>query len=537
MKQLRNDTMNIAPYKIKVPFANKNAHLQEEFTIEDLLRICDPIVDRAIQQIDEALLKANLDKSDIDLIILAGGSSQLPGVKKKIREHIGLQPCEIPRNLMLAVSYGATLYHREIFNLPKNRRDKRILGDTLGILVDDNGRKCKKILLNHNETLPASASHNFSIAEGMDFATINLVAMGENHSRNLQQRNLRLSENTTEIVVEIEVDENRLITLSAYDPKNSGEKAVIQCDNSILTADQIKAKQSKLGIVVTTSNAQRGHQDCIGIDLGTTTSELTYCNRVGEIELRELYNPEPVGDRDLAFSKYCFPSVVYFKNGLNNIEVANTVAVNAMGNDSNCFDTFKIKDKFKPVGQVDGRPVMVQDLSAHLLAKIWRAAQELPCPPTSAVITVPAAFSFDECQDTYNAAQIAGITNVTLIDEPTAAFYYYKYVQEIDTEEIRNVLVFDFGGGTTDVAILDIQQDLLSGSNEFKDCVYTVLSTSGDTRCGGRDIDEAIITEMCTRFETRNGCKVLSSNMRELRKKVEAAKIALSEAYREQENN
>ena len=53
--------MNIAPYKIKVPFANKNAHLQEELTIEDLLAICDPIVDKAIQQIDEALLKANLD--------------------------------------------------------------------------------------------------------------------------------------------------------------------------------------------------------------------------------------------------------------------------------------------------------------------------------------------------------------------------------------------------------------------------------------------------------------------------------------------
>lgn len=527
---------SIGPYKIKVPFANKNIHLSEELSIDDLLNICNPVVDRAIKQIDEALSKANLDKSEIDLIILAGGSSQLPGVKRKIRERIGLQPCEIPRNLMLAVSYGATLYHKEIFDLPKNRRDKRILGDTLGILVDDNGRKCTKILLNHNSTLPASARHRFSVAEGMDFATINLVAMGESYSRNLQQRNLTLSANTREIIVEIEVDENRLITLSAFDPDNSSERAVIQCDNSILNEDQIKTKQSKLGIVLSSSNAKRGYQDCIGIDLGTTTSELTYCNRAGNIELRELPNPEPVGDKDLAFSKYCFPSVVYFKNGFENIEVANTAAVNAMGSDSNCFDTFKIKDKFRPLGQVDGMPVMVQDLSAHLLSKIWNAAQEMPCPPSSAVITVPAAFSFDECQDTYNAAKIAGISNVTLIDEPTAAFYYYKYIQEIDLDEIRNVLVFDFGGGTTDVAIMDIKHNLMSDSNEFKDCVYTVLSTSGDIHCGGRDIDEAIISELCSRFEAKNGCKVLSSNMRELRKKVESAKIALSEAYREQEN-
>lgn len=530
--------MDIKPYVVKVPFANRNIHLKETIEMEDLLRISNPVINRAIKQIDEALIKANLQKEDIDLVILAGGSSQLPGVKSKIREKLGIQPCEIPRNLMLAVSYGATLYHREIFNLPKERRDKRILGDTLGILVDDGGRKCKKILLNHNETLPAKATYKFSIADGQDLATINLLAMGENKSRNLQQRNLRLARSAHEIVVDIEVDENRVITLSAYDPQNASEKSIIQCDNSILTSAQIKNKQSKLGILVATSDSSRGLQDCIGIDLGTTTSELTHCNRTGEAVLEELENPEPVGDKDLAFSKYCFPSVVYYKNGSDNIEVANTLAVNSMGNDKNCFDTFKIKDRFKPVGEVDGKAVMVQDLSALLLAKIWKSAQQnLPCPPSSAVITVPAAFTFDECQDTYNAAQIAGIENVTLIDEPTAAFYYYKHVQEFDTNDIKYVLVFDFGGGTSDVAVMDVQQDAFSTSNEYKDCVYTVLATAGDTHCGGRDIDSALIEEVCKRFEEHNGCKVSSTIMRELRKKVEAAKITLSEAYRESEND
>lgn len=526
--------MNIKPYEILIPFASKNAHLKETIEIDDLLNICNPVVDKAVSQIEVALNKAELDKSDIDLVILAGGSSQLPGVKSKIREYLGIQPCEIPNNLMLAVSYGATLYHREIFNLPKEKRDKRILGDSLGILVDDGGKKSRKILLTHNQTLPAKAKYKFSVADGQDTVTLNLFAMSDNRVKNLNQRNISLSDNATEIAVEIEVDENRMIKLLAYDNKNPNDKKLMECDNASLTSEQIKRKQSKLGINPNqTPDSQKGNQDCIGIDLGTTTSELTHCNRTGEAHLEVLNNPEPVGDKDLAYSKYCFPSVVYYKNGKDDIQVANTSAVNAMGNDPNCFFTFKILDRFKPLAEVDGNPVRVQDLSAHLLAKIWNSAQELPCPPNSAVITVPAAFSFDECQDTYDAARIAGIENVTLIDEPTAAFYYYKHIQSLDTNNIRNVLVFDFGGGTTDVAILDVKQDALLTSNEYKDCVYTVLSTSGDTQCGGRDIDTALINEVCRRFEEKNGCKVSSTNMRELRKKVEAAKIVLSQAFKE----
>ena len=525
-------------YEIRIPFANsKGDHLKENLNMEDFLIICDPIVEKAVKQIDEAINKANLQKDDIDLVILAGGSSQLPGVKSKIKECLGISPCEIPNSLMLAVSYGATLYQREVFSLPKEKRDKRILGDSLSILVDDSGRKTRKILLNHNETLPAKASYELPIADGQEAVTISLFATNGNSSRQLNQRNLRLKKQSKSIIIDIVVDENRLIKLSAYDSEDKERKIVIEHDNSILTSEQIINKQNKLGIKVISSNAQRGLQDCIGIDLGTTTSELTYCNRTGDVQLEVLENPEPVGDKELAYAKYCFPSVVYYKNGFNDIEVANTTAVNAMGNEDSCFFTFKIKDKFKPVGEIEGKRIMVQDLSASLLNKIWNSAQKMPCPPTSAVITVPAAFTFDECQDTYNAAKIAGIENVTLIDEPTAAFYYYKHIQGIETDTIRNVLVFDFGGGTTDVAILDVKQDALSNSNEYKDCVYTVLATSGDTHCGGRDIDQALIEEICNRFEQKSGSPINSSNMRELRKKVEAAKIFLSESYKENECN
>lgn len=526
--------MDAKSYVVKVPFACNSTHLKEPLDTDDLIQSSSEVVCRAINVITEALNKAGLDKNEIDEIILVGGSSQLPGVKKQIRELLGKDPCEIPRDLMLAVAYGAALYHRDIFNLPKAKRDKRILGDTLGIFVDDGGKKIHKILLDRKQVLPAQAKYSFSVEEGQEIVTINLVIMEDNYTKNLQQRNLKLGKNAKEIEVVIHVDENRLIVLQAYDPKHPDERSVIQCDTKSLTAIEIKKKQKELGIKSNSLLGTQGSQDCIGIDLGTTTSELTYCNRTGEPKLFALENPEPVGDKDLAYSKYCFPSVVFYKDGIRDIQIANTIAVNAIGSDDNCYDSFKIRDRFKPIGEAGGTPVMVRDLTALLLEKIKKSAQEnLPTPPTSAVITVPAAFTFDECQDTYNSAEIAGFEKITLIDEPTAAFLYYKHIQELNLDQIRNVLVFDFGGGTSDVAILDVKHSTSTDGNDIKDCIYSVLATCGDIHCGGRDVDNALMKLVCARFEEHTGCKVAASSMRELRKRVEMAKITLSEAYRE----
>ena len=150
---------------------------------------------------------------------------------------------------------------------------------------------------------------------------------------------------------------------------------------------------------------------------------------------------------------------------------------------------------------------------------------------TSAVVTVPAAFDFDACQDTYNAAKLAGIENVTLIDEPTAAYLYYKYVQGLDTSTIRNVLVFDFGGGTADVAVLDVKNTSHSDSNEYKECLYTVLGVSGNDKCGGKHIDDALVAEIQKRFEEKNACEMSPVALRILRSEIEKAKVVLSESY------
>ena len=522
---------------IKIPYASGRKNLIEDFSLSDLQKISDPIIDRAIEPIWDALEKANLEKEDIDLVILAGGSSQLPGVYTKIRDALGINPRIIPRNLMLAISYGATLYQREVFNLPNLKRDIRTLGYSLGLMVDDGGRRTIKILLNHNQKLPARQEFKFPVSEGQSIVSINLVTLlgnSERISKKLKQRNLQLSESASEIVVDITVTENRVIEVTAYDPRNKNQKSIIQMDSNVLSGKDVIAKRKKLGMKTADKEVRKYLQPCIGIDLGTTTTELTYANRTGEINLEHLVNPEAPAQ----YSEYCFPSVVYFKSGLENPEVANVKACDALENadaSENVCGSFKIADRNRYVTYVDEKPISVSDLSAILLNKVWETARTQfgNMDLKSAIVTVPAAFDFDECQDTYNAAILAGIENVTLIDEPTAAFLYYKHVQHLDTDNIRNVLVFDFGGGTADVAVLDVKNDALLDSHEYKDCLYSVLGVSGAVGCGGKTIDDAIVEEIKTRFEEKNNCKMNATNIRRLKAEVEKAKVKLSDYYNE----
>ncbi len=522
---------------IKIPYASGRKNLIEELSIEDLKRISEPIIDRAIEPIWEALEKANLDKDDIDLVILAGGSSQLPSVYEKIYGIMGKEPRIIPKNLMLAISYGAALYQREIFNYPKVKRDVRTLGNSLGLLVDDGGHKCTKLLLNHNEPLPARQRYEFEVEEGQTEVSLNLVTIQGKNDRNyrkLKQRNLKLSKDASKIVVEITVTENKLIELTAYDPRHKDEKSIIQVDKQMMTEKDIQEKRKQLGIQISTEDVRNNHQPCIGIDLGTTTTEFTYTNRTGEAELMYLTNPEPSS----SYSDYCFPSVIYFANGIENPEIANKNACDASGNagvEENVCKNFKIANRNRFFISIDGKGLSVCDLSAILLNKVWETAKGFfgDMELKSAVVTVPAAFDFDACQDTYNAAKMAGIENVILIDEPTAAYLYYKHVQGLDTTNITNVLVFDFGGGTADVAVLDVKNESFAESNEYKDCLFSVLGVSGAVDCGGKSIDDAIVQEIKTRFETKNDCNISSIGLVHLKDEVERAKVRLSELYYE----
>ena len=199
--------MAINSVSIKLPFASGRTHLNETLDIEELKAISAPIIKRAVDPIDEALEKADLNKDDIDLILLAGGSSQLPGVTERIKEKLGKEPNLIPKNLMLAISYGAALYQREIFNYPKEKVEVRRLGNSIGIKVDDGGKAAIKVLLNHDEVLPIkNHKDTLQLSEGQDEVSINLVMLQgvstNRISKRLKQRTLNLNRGAKELTVE-----------------------------------------------------------------------------------------------------------------------------------------------------------------------------------------------------------------------------------------------------------------------------------------------------------------------------------------------
>ncbi len=166
------------------------------------------------------------------------------------------------------------------------------------------------------------------------------------------------------------------------------------------------------------------------------------------------------------------------------------------------------------LGAQEYRP---QEISAMILRTLRdRAAAELGAPVTKAVITVPAFFNDAQRQATREAGELAGLEVVRIINEPTAASLTYDPSQR----ELQRMLVYDLGGGTFDVSIVQVQEG-----------VVEVLASHGDTQLGGDDFDDLLLQSICERFQKENGidlCANLVSKARVLRA-AEAAKRCLSE--------
>lgn len=510
------------------------------FTIDELNKVSEKIVDKGIEQICEALDKANLDASDLDLIILAGGSSQLPIVYDKIKNNFNIEPRFISRNLMLAISYGASLYQRGLAQLPKLKNEIKTLGYTLDLNVNQGNRSEYEILFNYNVKLPCSCKREFIVDLEQDKFVLRLVSMsGINDSRKkeLKRKSIDLPEgHSDKITIEIHITENKLIECTAYDSENPKLKSKMIVDSKLNMIARSKYRK-KLGLNNGKDNIIDSdiQQPFIGIDLGTTTSEVTYVNRFGEAELKYIENPDKIPEE---YSNYCFPSVVFFKDGNKEIEVSNTEACNAKlasNYRGKVFYEYKVEDVEKSLGVIDGEDIRVKDLSALALNKIWNSVKHaLPnvnCD--TAVITVPASFNPDQCEMTYEAARIAGIENVTLIDEPTAAFLYYQFEQGLDNEDISKVLVFDFGGGTTDVAILDVKTEI-SSDIEYKRDMFSVLANVGSSECGGKFIDEAIYNYLEEKVIEQFKKDLCKGGANLLKIEAEKVKVRLSEKYNEE---
>ena len=241
----------------------------------------------------------------------------------------------------------------------------------------------------------------------------------------------------------------------------------------------------------------------IGIDLGTTNSAVAVLE--GK-ESKIITNPE--GNRTT-------PSVVSFKNGETQVgEVAKRQAI------TNPNTISSIKRHMGEEGykvNVEGKEYTPQEISAMILQYIKDYAEKyLGEEVTQAVITVPAYFNDSQRQATKDAGKIAGLKVERIVNEPTAAALAYGLDKQDNDEKI---LVFDLGGGTFDVSIL-----------ELGDGVFQVLSTNGDTHLGGDDFDNKIIDWLVEGFKSEHGIDLSADKMamQRLKDAAEKAKKDLS---------
>ncbi|HVU60359.1 MAG TPA: molecular chaperone DnaK [Mycobacteriales bacterium] len=241
----------------------------------------------------------------------------------------------------------------------------------------------------------------------------------------------------------------------------------------------------------------------VGIDLGTTNSVVTVLEG-GEPNV--IANAE--GSRTT-------PSVVAFaKNG--EVLVGEVAKRQAVTNPDRTIRSVKRHIGTDWTIDIDGKSQTPQQISAFILSKLKRDAEAyLGEPVTDAVITVPAYFSDAQRQATKEAGQIAGLEVLRIINEPTAAALAYG----LDKEADQTILVFDLGGGTFDVSLLEIG-----------DGVIEVKATSGDNHLGGDDWDQKIVDWLVERFKAGHNIdlSVDKMAMQRLREAAEKAKIELS---------
>ncbi|HIT75417.1 MAG TPA: Hsp70 family protein, partial [Candidatus Avipropionibacterium avicola] len=244
----------------------------------------------------------------------------------------------------------------------------------------------------------------------------------------------------------------------------------------------------------------------VGIDLGTTNSV---------VAVLEGGEPTVIPNAEGARTT---PSVVAFAKG-GEVLVGEVAKRQAVTNVDRTIRSVKRHMGTDWKVDLDGKDYRPQQISAFVLQKLKRDAEAyLGEDVTNAVITVPAYFSDAERQATKEAGEIAGLTVDRIINEPTAAALAYG-LDKSDTDQ--TILVFDLGGGTFDVSLLEIG-----------DGVFEVKATKGDNRLGGDDWDERIVEWLVKQFKNKNGVDLSQDKIarQRLQEAAEKAKIELSSA-------
>ena len=241
----------------------------------------------------------------------------------------------------------------------------------------------------------------------------------------------------------------------------------------------------------------------IGIDLGTTNSCVAVMEGGEPVVI-----PNPEGARTT-------PSVVAFTKDGERL-VGQVAKRQAITNPDKTISSIKRDMGTDRRVTIDGKQYTPQEISAMILQKLKSDAEAyLGETVTQAVITVPAYFSDSQRQATKDAGKIAGLDVKRIINEPTAASLAYGLAKDVD----QKIMVYDLGGGTFDVSILEIG-----------DGVFEVLATSGNNRLGGDDFDEKVLNYLADEFKKENGIDLRQDKMalQRLKEAAEKAKIELS---------
>jgi molecular chaperone DnaK len=252
----------------------------------------------------------------------------------------------------------------------------------------------------------------------------------------------------------------------------------------------------------------------VGIDLGTTNSVVSFLEAGDPVVI-----PNSEGARTT-------PSVVAFSK-TGEVLVGEVAKRQAITNPDRTFRSIKrhMGEGWKSP-DIDGKKYTPQEISARVLMKLKRDAEAyLGDTVTQAVITVPAYFDDAQRTATKEAGQIAGLEVLRIINEPTAAALAYGLDKEGDAD--HTILVFDLGGGTFDVSVLEIG-----------DGVFEVKATNGDTHLGGDDWDQRVMDWLVNQFKSAHGIDLANDKMavQRLKEAAEKAKIELSQVQQTQIN-
>ena len=245
----------------------------------------------------------------------------------------------------------------------------------------------------------------------------------------------------------------------------------------------------------------------VGIDLGTTNSVVAVMDGNTPVVI-----PNAEGSRTT-------PSVVAFSKEGERL-VGQIARRQAVLNHDRSISSIKRKMGTSEVAWAGGRPYTPQEISAMILQKLKADAETyLGEPVTKAVITVPAYFNDAQRQATKDAGKIAGLEVLRILNEPTAASLAYG----LESKKTETILVWDLGGGTFDVSVLEVGEG-----------IFEVKSTNGDTHLGGDDYDQRIVTWVVDYFQKEEGISLRRDRqaMQRLLEAAEKAKIELSTVYR-----